>query len=35
MNSDELLQRYSAGERNFKGVDLVGANLHDANLELA
>jgi uncharacterized protein YjbI with pentapeptide repeats len=33
MTVRELLQAYSAGERNFSGADLIGANLSGADLE--
>jgi len=32
MTRDELLQRYAAGERDFRGVDLSGVDLYRANL---
>lgn len=32
MTPEELLQRYAAGEQDFKGVDLSGANLSGINL---
>ncbi|MDZ8140998.1 MAG: pentapeptide repeat-containing protein [Nostoc sp. DedQUE04] len=35
MDAEELLQRYAAGERDFSGVDLEGANLVRANLSEA
>lgn len=35
MNATELLQRYSAGERDFSGQDLRGIKLSDANLDQA
>ena len=35
MTAAELLKAYAKGERNFKGVDLSGANLEDAELSEA
>ncbi len=32
MDAEELLSRYTAGERDFSGVDLSGADLEDADL---
>jgi uncharacterized protein YjbI with pentapeptide repeats len=32
ITAEELLQRYAAGERDFSGVDLEGADLVRANL---
>lgn len=32
VNAEELLRRYAAGERDFKGADLVGADLASTNL---
>jgi hypothetical protein len=32
MDADELLKRYEKGERNFKGISLVGVNLPEVNL---
>lgn len=32
MTADELQARYDAGERDFTGADLSGANLTDADL---
>lgn len=32
MDVDELVQRYTAGERDFTGVNLTGANLSGINL---
>lgn len=32
MNRAELLARYAAGERNFRGANLIGANLTSADL---
>ena len=35
MTAEKLLERYAAGERDFGGVDLSGANLSEADLEFA
>jgi uncharacterized protein YjbI with pentapeptide repeats len=35
MDASELLERYAAGERNFRGVDLAGADLSHADLHSA
>lgn len=32
MNRDEICERYAAGERNFRGLDLAGINLSQFNL---
>ena len=32
IEKDELLERYAAGERNFKGGDLIGTSLKGTNL---
>ncbi|NEQ79677.1 MAG: pentapeptide repeat-containing protein, partial [Moorea sp. SIO2I5] len=32
MDTNELLERYSAGERDFRGVDLQQINLSEVNL---
>ncbi len=35
MEAQELLARYAAGDRNFRGANLVGADLARANLSNA
>jgi uncharacterized protein YjbI with pentapeptide repeats len=32
MNLNEILKRYATGERNFKGVNLIGTSLREINL---
>lgn len=32
MDSDELAQRYAAGERDFRGINLAGATLNKIDL---